>query len=232
MQPAEKTPTSITEPLTAFRFTLRVEMVYVLPCRAVKGLQRENEFDYIQEGGLNDYVHLKRKPISKPFSFQVERYVGLESGVGYLGGMADPIALGTELVLPVILSVDTAAGNQVRTYVFTGCTITGKNYGELNAESSALLVETTTIAYREMICVDMAHTFEPTVLQPKNTYKKKGDHAGKNSETLWDIKTPTKNRHVAGNEAVGTGKAVARVWPKKRSAQDITNFLESSSKRR
>lgn len=140
-------------PLTSFAFMLRVELAFDLPCRAIKGLRRENEFDYIQEGGLNDYVHMKRKPISRPFTFQVERYVGLD----YL----DPLPLGVELVLPVLLFVNpypfrnSSFFKPVRSYAFMGCTVTAKDYGELNAESSGLLVETTTIAFREMACIDL-----------------------------------------------------------------------------
>lgn len=143
-------------PATNFNFMLRVEGVFDLPCRAVRSFQRENEFEYIQEGGVNDYVHLRRKPISKPFTFQVERYVGVD------GALVDYLALGTELILPVILLVNRyhwgTGGKNVypmRTYVFTGCTVTAKEYGELSAEKSALLVETTTIAYREMLNVDI-----------------------------------------------------------------------------
>ena len=137
-------------PVVNFNFMLRVEGVFDLPCKSVKGIHRENEFDYIQEGGLNDYVHLKRKPISKPFTFQVERYVGVN--------WVDPLPLGTELTLPVILFVNTHVfpGLQpVRNYVCTGCTVISKDYGELNAEVSGLLVETVTIAYREMVCLDI-----------------------------------------------------------------------------
>ena len=137
-------------PVVNFNFMLRVEGVLDLPCKSVKGIHRENEFDYIQEGGLNDYVHLKRKPISKPFTFQVERYVGVN--------WVDPLTLGTELTLPVILFVNTHVfpGLQpVRNYVFTGCTVISKDYGEMNAEVSGLLVETVTIAYREMVCLDI-----------------------------------------------------------------------------
>ena len=137
-------------PVVNFNFMLRVEGVFDLPCKSVKGIHRENEFDYIQEGGLNDYVHLKRKPISKPFTFQVERYVGVN--------WVDPLPLGTELTLPVILFVNTHVfpGLQpVRNYVFTGCTVISKDYGEMNAEVSGLLVETVTIAYREMVCLDI-----------------------------------------------------------------------------
>lgn len=138
-----------TAVLPAYSFILRVEAAIDVPCRAVRNLRRENEFDYIQEGGLNDYVHLRRKPISKPFSFQVERYAGTD--------YVDPLTLGTELALPVLLFVYDRPGQVVnvhRTYTFTGCTVTAKDYGELNAEKSGLLVETTTIAFQEMICVD------------------------------------------------------------------------------
>ena len=141
--------------MPGYSFILRAEMAIDLPCRAIKNLRRENEFDYIQEGGLNDYVHLKRKPISKPFSFQVERYAGID--------YVDPLALGTELTLPLLLlvydrplteGITWDIANAHRYYAFTGCTVTAKEYGELNAERSGLVVETTTIAFREMICID------------------------------------------------------------------------------
>lgn len=135
--------------MPAYSFLLRVEAAIDVPCRAVKNLRRENEFDYIQEGGLNDFVHMKRKPISKPFTFQVERYAGID--------YVDPLTLGTELFLPVLLFVfdkPSKVLNLHRTYTFTGCTVTAKDYGELDAEKSSLLVETTTIAFQEMLCVD------------------------------------------------------------------------------
>lgn len=137
-------------PAVNFNFMLRVEGVLDLPCRSVRAFQKENEYEYIQEGGLNDYVHMRRKPISKPFTIQVERYVGVD--------MLDPLANGTELVLPLILYVNRYSiygeFHPVRMYVFSGCTVTAKEYGELNAEQSGLLLETTTIAYREMYTVE------------------------------------------------------------------------------
>ncbi len=137
-------------PAVNFNFMLRVEGIYDLPCKSVRAFQRENEYEMIQEGGLNDYVHMRRKPISKPFTFQVERYVGVD--------ILDPLANGTDLVLPVILLINRYSVYRdflpVRMYVFTGCTVMSKEYGELNAERSGLLVETTTIAYREMVCME------------------------------------------------------------------------------
>lgn len=139
-----------SNPAVNFNFMLRVEGVFDLPCRSVHVFQKENEYELIQEGGLNDYVHMRRKPISRPFTFQVERYVGTD--------ILDPLANGTDLALPVILMVNRYRiyGDflPIRMYVFTGCTVMSKEYGELNAEKGGLLVETTTIAYRELTCVD------------------------------------------------------------------------------
>jgi hypothetical protein len=137
-------------PLVNFNFLLRVEALFDLPCKTVKAFTRELEYELIQEGGLNDYVHMRRKPISKPFTLEVERYVGVD--------YVDPLSLGAEFLLPIILMVSRRQNDflsTVRTYAFTGCTVIKKVYGELNAEHSGLLTDTTTIAYREMVCVDV-----------------------------------------------------------------------------
>ena len=153
-------------PAVSYAFALQVEALFFLPLRSVRVFTKENEFDYYQEGGLNDYVHMLRKPISKPFTFQVERYVGVDAGfLDMNSGFIDPLALGTDLVLPLVLYVNRSPSgkwyqniiepqNVARTYVFTGCTVTAKEYGELNAEQSKLLTETTTIAYRELFTMN------------------------------------------------------------------------------
>jgi hypothetical protein len=140
-------------PVVGFNFILRVELAFDLPCKSIKTFARENEYEYIQEGGINDYVHIRRKPISKPFTFEVERYVGVD----YL----DPMPNGVELALPVILIVTRHPGEHhtpekwARMHAFTGCTVMKKQYGELNAEHSGLLLETTTVAYRDMLLLDL-----------------------------------------------------------------------------
>ena len=145
------------EPAPSFNFFLRIEGVFDAPCRAVRAFSKENEFEEIQEGGRNDYIILKRKPNTRRFTLQVERYVGIDK--------IDPLQLGTEMVLPMLLAVSrvssTSAGfadtltetEFIRFYAFTGCIVTGKEYGELNAEQSGLLKEVDTIAYREMIAI-------------------------------------------------------------------------------
>lgn len=192
-------------PSVNFNFILRVEGVFDLPCKAVHGFKKDNEYEMIQEGGLNDYVHLRRKPISQPFTFQVERYVGVD------GLLVDYLASGTDLILPLILLVNRYHWNAAypyptRTYVFTGCTVMGKEYGELNAEKSGLLIETTTIAYREMIAVDVgigANAMDPWT--PAN---------GKTSART--VPAPVKS---------GADTVQARKWPESKSAKDIAAFL-------
>jgi len=140
-------------PMPSFNFMLRVEGAIDVPCKSIKAFTRELEFEIIQEGGLNDYVHMRRKPISKPFYIEVERYVGTD--------YVDPLPLGAELLLPLVLMISRMAGRFVpaaRTYTFSGCTVTKKTYGDLVSEQSGLYVETTTIAYREMTCVDLPGT--------------------------------------------------------------------------
>ena len=152
-----------SNPVGAFNFALQVEAMFFVPVRSVKMFTKENEFEYYQEGGLNDYVHMLRKPITKPFTFQVERYVGISYNSSLNTGFMDPLALGTDLTLPLVLYVNrgTASGwdsisftNCARAYIFTGCTVTAKEYGELNGEESRLHTETTTIAYRELFIIN------------------------------------------------------------------------------
>jgi len=151
-------------PVPSFNFALEVEAMFFMPLKAVRVFTKENEFEYYQEGGLNDYVHMLRKPISKPFTFQVERYVGVSATTDFNASFMDPIAMGTELILPVVLYVThLPAGdsgdnfrptNTTRAYIFTGCTVISKEYGELNAERSGLLTDVTTISYRELLVMN------------------------------------------------------------------------------
>ncbi len=199
-------------PAVNFNFMLRVEGIYDLPCKSVHVFQKENEYEFIQEGGLNDYVHMRRKPISKPFTFQVERYVGTD--------ILDPLANGTDLVLPVVLMINRYRiyGDflPVRMYVFTGCTVMSKEYGELNAEKSGLLIETTTIAYRELICVDdIAGSFlmeEPWGFdgtQKEGNGKQSARHPG-NESSLEDAKKRAKKWMFVGGDSVKENTDIRR----------------------
>lgn len=172
---ASQNGNEILYPLENYNFMLRVEGAFDLPCKSVHSFTREREYEYIQEGGQNDYVHMKRKPISKPYTFTVERYVAVDP-LAY-----DPLQEGTELVLPVMLFVSRFPGRfdvTRRVYTFTGCTVISKEYGELNAEQPGLLVEKAVIAYRELLNV--------TTLSDKDIGK-------------WSIKEPDKQRKATKN---------------------------------
>lgn len=137
--------------ISNFNFMLRVDGAFDVPLKSVRAFTRENEYEFIQEGGLNDYVHIKRKGITKPYTLVCERYIPTQ--------INDPLSNGTELTLPLMLFVGKNVGgkfdasNAGRYYVFTGAVIMSKEYGGLDAEHSGLLTETVTIGYKRMFCI-------------------------------------------------------------------------------
>lgn len=219
-------------PAVNFNFMLRVEGIYDLPCKSVHVFQKENEYEFIQEGGLNDYVHMRRKPISKPFTFQVERYVGTD--------ILDPLANGTDLVLPIILMINRYRiyGDflPVRMYVFTGCTVMSKEYGELNAEKSGLLIETTTIAYRELLCIDdVAGSFlmeEPWGFdgtKKEGNGKQSARHPGEEA-SLEDAKKRAKKWMFIGGDSIKESTSTRpNEDPKRDGTQDFLGVYGSTT---
>lgn len=136
-------------PLVNCNFLLRVDAVWDLPCKKIGSFKCENEYETIQEGGVNDYVYLRKKPVSKPFTFDVERYIGVD--------YFDPLPVGRQPILPILLYVSRYSDDfktPKRTFTFMGCTVMGKTYGELDAEHSGLILETTTIAYQRVLVVN------------------------------------------------------------------------------
>ena len=132
--------------IPSFRFMLIVNGYDEIPCKSIKPFSRELEYEYVQEGGLNDYVHILRKPASKPFTIQVERYA--------IPQTEDPISEGTVYQLPMQLVVGENHGmsfERKRTYLLLWPRILNKEIGSLDAERSGLLTETVTIAYSHMI---------------------------------------------------------------------------------
>lgn len=136
-------------PLVNMNFLLQVDAVFDLPCKKIGSFRQEMEYETIQEGGVNNYVQIRKKPVGKPYTVEIERYVNEK--------YFDPLPLGRSPVLPIMLYIspykDASFKNAVRIFCFTGCTVIGKNYGELNAESSGLFIETTTIAYQKVTAV-------------------------------------------------------------------------------
>lgn len=143
--------------LPNFRFILRVEGYFDVPLKSIRPFSKENEYEYIEEGGMNDYVHVKRKHITKPHTLQVERYI--------TDDFYDPMPNGSPFTLPLLLFV---GGNNAsdfswrpsRTYVFFGSLVMNKEIGGFDAEKSGLLTETITISYQQTYSIDTPEIFE------------------------------------------------------------------------
>jgi hypothetical protein len=135
----------VKNPMPNYIFLLRVDALYDLPCTKVSGITQEKEYENIMEGGVNDYVQLREKPVSKPNTLQIERYIG--------ENYFDPLPVGYQCTMPLVLYV----GRYVRdfnraviTFTFSGATVISKKYGELDAEKGGLMSVTTEIAYQQV----------------------------------------------------------------------------------
>lgn len=198
-------------PLVNYNFMLRVEGMFDLPCKSVQGFQNQMEYEYIQEGGVNDYVHIRRKPVQNPGTIQVERYVINES--------KDYLAVGAFFEKPMQLLVARYPGEfnePRRIYSFNGCVVASKQYGQLSAEQSGILTETMTIVYQSVKCTDTSNEKLKEVWKFDGK-KKEGNNvrAAKKLEDYGiketDFKKANKN---------------ARRWPDVSSAKNIKNYLE------
>lgn len=195
-------------PLMNYNFLLRVEGLFDLPCKSITGVQKREEYEYIQEGGVNDYVHIRRKPASEPNTFQVERYVGTE--------LESPLLMGMRFLLPLQVLIARYPGEfeyPKRTFIFNGCVVIEKQYGDLNAEQGEVLTETTTIAYQTFTCLD------DVIDRTKQVWKfDKTDIKGNREQSARDIKS-------FGIAKINNKNA--RMWPKVSSAKNIKNYLKS-----
>lgn len=133
----------VSNPLINSIFLLRVDAVYDLACTKVSGIVQEKEYENIQEGGVNDYVVLREKPVSKPNVLQIEQYVGEQ--------FFDPLPVGKMCAMPLVLYVGryvSILSPASRIFTFSGCTVMSKEYGELDAEKSGLMTVSTKVAYQ------------------------------------------------------------------------------------
>ncbi len=149
------------DPIGNFNFVLTVEGIYDIPLKSVRAFQKVNQYEKIREGGVNDYVYLKRAPIQDAHTIQFERYAS--------ASLFDPLANGAELAIPLILWLKRSTNNDyskggsdtssVRLYIFTGATVMSKEYGALDAEHSGLLTEVITVGYKELYIVPNLITY-------------------------------------------------------------------------
>lgn len=189
-------------PLINCNFVLRVEGKYELPCKSVKSISQEAEYEYIQEGGVNDRVHIRRKPLSKPYSFQVERYVGTP--------YEDIFTLDRVFEMPMELVVSRYqdfSQNPSRTYTFEGCRVISKDYGEFEGGQSGFLTERVTIAYDAMKYKANAKD----VKEPPRSFK--AAPSGQGAQALPSART-------GGTPA---GAVNDRKWPETSGAADYWN---------
>lgn len=195
-------------PLIKNNFLLRVNAIYDLPCRRISGIKDEKEYEPIQAGGVNDFVYLREKQTSKPKTFKVERYIGVD--------FFDPLTVGTSLQMPIVLYVSRYSNEfstPKQTFTFWGCTVLEKEYGELDAEKSGLMVETTTIAYQQMELETETYDLEFLNTWGFDASGKKYQGIGKRNAVY--------DRHEVRKREL---EQQSRIWPKTKSARTFAGL--------
>ena len=114
-----------------------------IPCRSVQGIQKEREQEFIREGGQNDFVYVRPKPVSRAQTLKLECLASKRN--------EDILPLGGILSEPLVVETkpDVSSGKSVR-FTFSGCIVVDKKYGDLRAEKGGLLEEIISVAYQEM----------------------------------------------------------------------------------
>lgn len=193
---------SVKNPLINNIFLLRVDAVFDLACTRVSGIVQEKEYENITEGGVNDYVQLREKPSSKPNILEVQRYIGEMD--------FNPLPVGKRFTIPLVLYVDRHPDFFVAppmSFTFSGCVVVSKKYGELNAEHSGLMTETTQIAYQEVTVRKSSFEVVPQLWG--------FDQSGKKYQGVGIRRAKYDKNEVRKKDM----EAMSRKWPEKRSAR-------------
>lgn len=139
-----------TQPLINYHFLLRVDAVTDVACKKVEAFANEAEFEYLQEGGVNGYVHMLQKPTTAPKILQIECYAN--------NNLTSTFTVGSRKTLPIILYVSKQANNidtnYAKQFIFTGCVIKKKTNGALDAEQGGLITDIVEIAFETVTVVN------------------------------------------------------------------------------
>ncbi len=109
----------------------------------IKNISTEVEVEALKEGGVNDHVHILRKPSSS-----IQKLV-FERGVcqGNILSMVSAFSVGTNLLLPGTILVNNAKGMPVNAFIFTSGIVLKWKVSDLNASESKVLIETFEVAH-------------------------------------------------------------------------------------
>lgn len=121
----------------------------------VSGVECSVEFETLQEGGLNDQVHVLTKPGSQQGTLQLERGVVADGSYKDLLAALTP---GRRISVPVsiILCHQTEDGlKQVRCFSFNDGLVTRRTMGEFDAMSGQIILEKLEISHAGLVEIEV-----------------------------------------------------------------------------
>lgn len=145
------TNTGISENVMNFRFVVWLESQF-LAFQSVSGISQKIEYEYITEGGNNDFPRALRKPISSPQQLVFKRgyrinKLGPSALWSGFGDSRKSAALEKENSIGMIFVLD-RSGSIQSMYSFITMGMVSWELDELNAQKPQTLIETFTVNHR------------------------------------------------------------------------------------
>lgn len=140
---ADRSTTQRRDPAGAYQFLVRIGNDEYGFSR-ISGLRRERENFTIQEGGLNDRVHILPGPVKRGGTVRLERGVYLgEQLPFYMAGEPLPGAMTIELCSP-------SGQSGQKNYTLVGLVVKSWEAGDLDASQNQILIDRFEIDYEFM----------------------------------------------------------------------------------
>lgn len=135
------------EPYPGYRFNVYIQAV-TMSFSKISHLEDSIDTEPLVEGGLNHHVHSLLKPVSR------ERQVVFERGMAFRGAatalLTDRFHVGQRLNTDIVVAINDRGGQLRNLLLLHGAVVREWNCSDLDAMSSAILLERFVLAYETL----------------------------------------------------------------------------------
>lgn len=133
----------MSRPVVGNKFSVSIGPINISFAR-VRNISREIQIDILQEGGVNDYVHVLQKPYTTPHKLIFERGIADGSILSKL----TPLLVGKKLPFSGTITVKNSEGKSVGSYSFAEPIILKWSIRDLDAlNNNTVLLESLEVAH-------------------------------------------------------------------------------------
>lgn len=132
----------MSRPVIGNKFTVAIGPINISFAK-IRNISKEIQIDVLQEGGVNDYVHVLQKPYTTPHKLIFEKGISDE---GILSKLT-PLLVGKKLPFSGIITVKNSKGETTGSYSFAEPIILKWSIGDLDALDNKVLIESLEVAH-------------------------------------------------------------------------------------